>query len=216
MTRMNRWIGGFAGLLLAMAMTGVSAAPQAGAGDRTLAAVEARIGKVQLLRGRFEQEKQVQGFRNPLRSQGRFVLARDRGVLWTTEKPFPSEVVLTGQRILSRQPDGSMRIELDGRQQPALAAANAMMLALVGGDVGALSTHFRIRAEALAGDRWRMTLVPRGAALARAFTSIALSGDRHVREVEIIEAGGDRTRLRFSELAETPARLSPAEAARFD
>ena len=186
------------------------------ADDAALAAVESRIGKVAVLRGGFAQEKQVAGFRNPLRSQGRFVLARERGVLWTTEKPFPSEVVLTGQRILSRQPDGSLRIELDGRQQPALAAANAMLLALVAGDVRALSAHFDIAAEALPEARWRMRLTPRRATLSRAFTSITVSGDRYVRQVEIVEAGGDRTRLQFNALSETPARLQPAEAARFE
>lgn len=197
------------GLLLA---AGTAMAQAAGALD----AIERRIAKVAVLRGGFEQEKQVAGFRNPLRSQGRFVLARDRGVLWTTEKPFPSEVVLTGERILSRQADGSLRIELDGRGQPALAAANAMMLALVGGDVRALSSHFDIEAEAPPGDAWSMRLTPRRAALSRAFASIVLSGDRYVREVEIVEAGGDRTRLKFLAPSETPARLQPAEAARFD
>lgn len=184
--------------------------------DAALAAIEQRIAKVAVLRGGFEQEKRVAGFRNPLRSQGRFVLARDRGVLWTTETPFPSDMVLTGERILSRQADGSLRIELDGRQQPALAAANAMLLAVVAGDVRALSAHFDIAAEALPDDRWRMRLTPRRAALSRAFASIVLTGDRYVREVEIVEAGGDRTRLQFVALSETPARLQPAEAARFD
>ncbi len=201
---------------MVVALLLVLAAWPAVADDAALAAIEARIGKVQVLRGGFEQEKQVEGFRNPLRSQGRFVLARDRGVLWTTQKPFPSEVVLTGERILSRQADGSLRIELDGRQQPALAAANAMMLALVGGDVRALSTHFNIAADTLPDGSWRLRLSPRRAALSRAFTSIVLTGDRHVRTVEIVEAGGDRTRLHFVELSETPSRLQPEEAARFD
>lgn len=209
MTKMS-WFVWMIGLLL------VAVVLPAAASDASLAAVEARIGKVQVLRGGFEQEKRVEGFRNPLRSHGRFVLARDRGVLWTTETPFPSEVVLTGERILSRQPDGSLRIEIDGRQQPALAAANAMMLALVGGDVRALSAHFEISAEVLPDGGWRLRLSPRRAALSRAFASIMLAGDRHVRDVEIIEAGGDRTRLRFVELSETPARLRADEAARFD
>ena len=82
--------------------------------------VKQRVAKVNVLRGEFSQDKQVSGFKNPLRSQGRFVLAQDRGVIWTTLKPFPSEVVVTRDRILSRQRDGSSRVELDGRQQPAM------------------------------------------------------------------------------------------------
>ncbi|PAL02656.1 outer membrane lipoprotein carrier protein LolA, partial [Staphylococcus hominis] len=50
--------------------------------------VKQRVAKVNVLRGEFSQDKQVSGFKNPLRSQGRFVLAQDRGVIWTTLKPF--------------------------------------------------------------------------------------------------------------------------------
>src|SRR5690606_32420450 len=126
----------------------------------------------------------------------------------------PSELVLTGERILSRQSDGSVRIELDGRQQPALAAVNAMMLALVSGDVRALSAHFTITSTLLPDGGWRLRLVPRAAALSRMFASIELAGDRYVRSVDIAEAGGDRTRLRFKALSEQPARLRPEEEAR--
>ena len=88
-----------------------------------LARVRAQVAQVPLLRGEFRQEKQVAGFRNPLRSSGRFLLARDKGVVWTTLAPFPSETVITQDRILSRQRDGSRRVEVDGRQQLACAAS---------------------------------------------------------------------------------------------
>ena len=38
----------------------------------------------------------------------------------------------------------------------------------------------------------------------------------HVRVVEIVEAGGDRTRIQFRQLSELPAALRDDEAARFD
>ena len=52
--------------------------------------------------------------------------------------------------------------------------------------------------------------------LIKAFTSVRLSGDRYVREVELREANGDVTHLRFSAMSETPATLSRDEAARFE
>lgn len=181
-----------------------------------LAQIQQRVARVPLLRGQFQQEKQVAGFKNPLRSQGRFVLAREKGVIWTTQAPFASELVLTRDRIVSRQRDGSARIEVDGREQPALRSVNAMMFALVSGDVKALAATFDVQAESPAGAPWRMTLVPRAKALAQALGSVRLEGDRYVREVEIREANGDRTRLVFSGLSEAPPSLSGDEAAKFD
>lgn len=177
--------------------------------------VKQRVAKVEVLRGEFSQDKQVAGFKNPLRSQGRFVLAQDRGVIWTTLKPFPSEVVVTADRILSRQRDGSTRVELDARQQPAMRSVNAIMFALMSGDVQALSGQFNVAASR-EGQGWRLRLTPKSAMLAKAFQSLTLQGDRYVRQVEIVEANKDRTQIQFSALSETPATLNADEARRFE
>ncbi|MCH6482167.1 outer membrane lipoprotein carrier protein LolA [Pseudoxanthomonas sp. LH2527] len=196
-----------------LAVVAVGLAAPAIAAD-PLAQVREQVAQVPLLRGDFSQEKQVAGFRNPLRSNGRFLLARDKGVVWTTTAPFPSELVITRDRILSRQRDGSRRVEVDGKQQPGLRSVNAMMFALMSGDMKALTSTFEVKGEP-AATGWAMTLVPRSRQLAQAFTSVRLSGDRYVREVELREANGDFTRLRFSGMSETPA-LSRDEAARFE
>ncbi len=184
--------------------------------DDDLNLVRQRVAQVPVLRGDFEQEKKISGFKSPLRSQGSFLLARDKGVAWTTAKPFPSEVVLTRDRILSRQRDGSTRTEMDARQQPALHSVNLMMFALMSGDVESLSSRFNIQVQAQSKDGWRITLKPKPGALARSFESIVLNGDRYVRQVEIAEANGDRTQLKFSNFRESPASLSADEAKRFD
>lgn len=179
-------------------------------------AVKQRVAKVDVLRGEFTQEKQVAGFKNPLRSQGRFVLAQDHGVIWTTLKPFPSEVVVTRDRILSRQSDGSSRVELDGRQQPAMRSVNAIMFALMSGDAQALSAQFTVKVEALPGNAWKMQLTPRSAMLGKVFAQLTLSGDRYVREVQINEANQDVTRIHFAGMSDTPATLSTDEGRRFE
>ncbi len=178
--------------------------------------IKQRVAKVDVLRGEFTQEKQVAGFKNPLRSQGRFVLAQEHGVIWTTLKPFPSEVVVTRDRILSRQRDGSSRVEMDGRQQPAMRSVNAIMFALMSGDAQALSAQFTVKVEVLPGNAWKMQLTPRSAMLGKVFAQLTLSGDRYVREVQINEANQDVTRIHFAGMSETPATLSADEGGRFE
>ena len=200
--------------LAALLLPGAMAA-QERSGD-AFAAMQRRVAQVSVLRGEFAQEKRIEGFKNPLRSQGRFLLARDKGVVWTTLKPFPSEVVLTRERILSRQRDGSTRVELDARQQPALRAVNEMMFALMSGDVKALTGRFDAQAQLLPGSDWKLVLKPKPGAVAQAFTSITLEGDRYVRRVGIDERNGDRTQLQFSGMTEAPAGLTADEVHRFD
>lgn len=199
-------------LLCALLLAG---APLACAADPAVDTITASVARPDVLRGQFTQEKQVSGFKSPLRSQGRFVVARQHGVIWTTLEPFPSEVVVTADRILSRQRDGSSRVELDARQQPALRSVNAVMFALMSGDVQALSSQFNVQATREA-QGWRLYLTPKSAMLAKAFQSLALQGDRYVRQVEIVEANDDRTHIRFSELSDAPASLDADEARRFE
>lgn len=191
-----------------------AAVPVFAAGNLDL--VRQRIAQVQVLRGGFEQQKQVEGFKNPLRSQGRFLLARDKGVVWTTLKPFPSEMVITRERILSFDAAGKRSVQADARQQPALRQVNAMMFALMAGDLKALASRFDIDARALPDNAWTLALKPKSAAMAKAFSRIELRGDRYVREVVIVEGAGDRTTLKFVDLSEAPAQLTAAEAQRFD
>ena len=208
---MNRLLRTLGVLILLCALAPV---PAALAADVDL--VKQRVAKVGVLRGDFTQEKQVTGFKNPLRSQGRFVLAQDHGVIWSTLKPFPSEVVVTRDRILSRQSDGSTRVELDAKQQPAMRSVNAIMFALMSGDAQALSAQFTVKVEALPNNGWKMQLSPRSAMLGKVFTGLKLSGDRYVREVEITEANQDVTRIHFAGMSETPAALSAEEGGKFE
>jgi len=207
---MNRFLSMLC-VLLMLAMV----APAFAATD--VEAVKQRVAKVDVLRGEFTQEKQVAGFKNPLRSQGRFVLAQDHGVVWTTLKPFPSEVVVTRDRILSRQSDGSSRVELDGGPQPGTRPGPTTTLALLmSGDAQALSAQFTVKVEVLPGNAWRMQLTPRSAMLGKVFAQLTLSGDRYVREVQINEANQDVTRIHFAGMSDTPAALSADEGRKFE
>lgn len=202
---------GFA-LLLALLCSSLSSfAAMAKEGD----GVRARLAKPAVLRGEFAQEKQLHGFRNPLRSSGDFLLVRDRGIAWNTRAPFASTTRLTRRKLLATMPDGSTRVLIDASSSPGMAAVNSLLMALVAGDLDALATRFALK-ETLRGDGgWSLALQPRDAALKQAFTSIVLEGDRYVRSVEIVEPGGDCTRIRFAALREAPP-ATRAEAAQLD
>lgn len=178
--------------------------------------VRERLEQPAVLRGRFEQEKQIQGFKNPLRSNGDFLLLREHGIAWDTTAPFASSAVLTRQRMATRLPDGSEQVLIDAADGPAASATASLLMALVSGDLDALEERFEGRESLHADGSWELALVPRNASLRRVFSGFRLSGDRYVREVVIEEAGGDRTQVRLLDLASDPPAPSAAEVARFD
>jgi outer membrane lipoprotein-sorting protein len=200
-------------VVLACACAGVQAKL---AIDAAAAQVQARLAPVTVLRGRFEQEKHVTGFRNALRSSGDFLIARGRGVVWATRAPFASTLVLTPEQMSVVQADGSRQSLAGGQGGRAVAMVNGLMLALMTGDTATLGKRFRLEPTLRDDGAWTLVLVPRDGALKKAFARIELEGGRHVEAVHLIEAGGDRTDLKFLDLRDTPATLTATEAAQFD
>lgn len=183
------------------------------AADDPVAMVKAQLAQPDVLRGQFQQSKQIQGFSKPLQSSGDFIVAREQGVLWRTLKPFPGVLKLTRDEIVATQGDAvSFRLSADN--EPSVRIINGLMFALLNGDVAALDRQFTIRGEATAGG-WKLALTPKQAAFAKLIRSIELQGNQHVREIAIAEANGDHTRIVFSEQGSEPAALSADEQQRF-
>jgi hypothetical protein len=178
-----------------------------------IAGVRARMVAAPVLRGEFEQHKTVKGFKKPLVSRGDFLIVQDRGVLWDTRKPFASSLTVTPTSLTAVQGEGKAGYHLDARREPALAAVNGLLLALLSGDLDALGVRFRVEGALLEGGSWRLVLTPIEVGLSRIFRRVRLEGDRHVRRVHLEEAQGDESELRFESLATTPP-PSPAEADR--
>lgn len=179
------------------------------------AQVRTRLGNEPVQRGLFEQRKKITGFKNPLVSRGDFLVVRDRGVVWRTREPFASSLVLTRDRLVARQADGSVTSQLSTREEPGLRAINEILFALLSADLDTLAQRFDITGELSGTDDWVLTLTPRDASLARFIARIQLEGDRFVRTATLDEPRGDSSLIRFSQQS-TAAAPSAEEAARFD
>lgn len=199
---MSRVLASLLALALALLAPPAPATPADG--------VAARLEQPPVLRGGFEQDKQLHGFRNPLRSRGEFLLVRGRGLAWDTREPFASSTVIGARGIVASTPEGGERV-LARADDPA----QALLMALVGADLDTLAQSFDTHETLLDDGRWRLQLSPRDDGLRAVFASVELAGDRHVREVRIQEAGGDTTLLRFTALETSPPPTN-AELARLD
>jgi hypothetical protein len=173
--------------------------------------IRQRMADDAVLRGAFEQRKTVKGFRNPLVSRGEFVVARQRGVLWRTLEPFASSLVVTRDRVLARQADGTVARRLQADEEPALRAVCETLFAMMAADLPALAQRFQLAGE-LGKDGWHLMLLPRDAALGRWLQRVELEGDRFLRGVRLQEASGDQTQIRMSRHAGAGALTADEEA----
>ncbi|WP_455288756.1 outer membrane lipoprotein carrier protein LolA [Cupriavidus necator] len=181
----------------------------------TLGAIAARLADAPVIRGRFEQQRQLAGFTNPLVSRGDFVLARERGLAWATREPIVSSLLVSPTQLVVRGADGQVQQRLAADEQPAMRVVGESMIAVLRGDLSALSKRFALEAKLAGKDGWALTLTPTDSGIRRAFARIELSGDRFVRSIRLEEAGGDATQIRLLEPVAAP-KLSAAEAQRFE
>jgi outer membrane lipoprotein-sorting protein len=190
-------------LLLSLCLLLVSFSAQAA---DLIQGVAERLAQPALLRGEFEQNKTVAGFKKPL-------VAKERGVLWETVQPFPSLLKLTRDEIVASE-NGAVAFRLNASKEPTVRVINGLMFSLLNGDVKALADIFTIQGE-LSGKSWTLALTPKQAAMSKVMSKIDLSGERYVREITISEANGDLTRIRFSAQSE-PATLNATDVKRFE
>ncbi len=173
---------------------------------------QALIPEVTILRGEFEQIRTLKGFRNPLKSEGRFLISKADGVIWQNIKPFPSQIMIsnTGKIVnLSNKNPG-----LKNNNKKPNPGMNKIMLALLSGNQADMAKYFKIERTESNGI-WTLQLQPKGG-MARVFSHIEIKGDRHIKQVLMQEKSGDQTELHFSALSEVPNTLTPEEKNYFE
>jgi hypothetical protein len=163
-----------------------------------LDAVRTRLANAPLLRGAFKQQRRLNGLRHPLQSEGEFVFVRGSGLLWLTQKPVVSTLIVTAERLESRDAQGQRVSQFDVREQPSLRSINQLLLATLSADLGALAQLFEVAVELIGDTGWRLTLTARDPLLQRQLASATLAGEQTVREVRIEERAGNVTEVDFS------------------
>jgi hypothetical protein len=173
----------------------------------------ATLAEGEVLRGHFVQERHLQGFAQPVRSEGSFVLVPGRGLIWRAEKPFPVVTVVTPAGLV-QSVGGTETTRLPASRLPFLTRLYHMMGGAMAGDWRALEGEFTVAREP-AGKATRITLTPRRAddPTATAIKSIAATVEHYVETVDIVRPGGDFDHLTFSAQVLSSGPPSAAESA---
>ncbi|MFL6534461.1 MAG: LolA family protein [Pseudomonas sp.] len=164
-----------------------------------------QLARPDVIHGQFTQEKHLRALPQPLTSKGRFVLAKNHGLLWLLQTPLQQDYRITAQGIARR--DGNAWQMLPNKS--AGAEQNRLFLAVLQGDSSGLQRDFEL---SLSGEpqQWKLTLTPRSVLLKQVFNQINIDGGELVQRIELLETQGDSTVLRMQDTTSTQP-LSEAE-----
>lgn len=198
--------------LMGLALAGCALSANA-AMSQSVASIQARLARPDVMCGRFEQAKQLVGIRKPLVSSGRFCVVKGTGVVWRTLKPFPGTLRLTRDQIVQFQGE-RVAMQLDATKEPVVRMINGVLFSMLGGDLGQLDTLFDADGT-VAPQAWQVKLKARNPALARAIGTIRLEGNTYVKAIFMDEDSGDKTAITFSDIQSGREAMSAEEAGLF-
>lgn len=164
-----------------------------------------QLAKPVVVRGNFIQEKHLRALPQPLVSKGRFVLAKEFGLLWLLNTPLKQDYRIVPAGISRREGQSWQLLP----NKSAGAEQNRLFLAVLQGDSSGLQRDFELQ---LKGDAhaWQLALVPRSLLLQQVFKQINIDGGDLVQRIELLETQGDSTVLKMIDSQSVPA-LSDAE-----
>lgn len=154
------------------------------------------LAQGQVLRGRFEQLRFLQGFQAPLKSSGTFFLAPGLGLIWKTEAPFALTTVMSPAGLV-QEVGGRETMRMPSARIPFMSKLYAMLGGALTGDWEGLSSAFNMTRK-VDGKGWRLKLEPINADdPGMPIRTIDLHGSRFLEDVDVIKLNGDRDRLVF-------------------
>ena len=176
-----------------------------------LGSVAAELQTAKTLRGDYTQTKALRELPRPLRADGSFLFVRERGVVWRTQTPFVSELVITSDVLIQRQNGSATRLSAD--QQPAIRLIGQIFFAVFSLDFATLERLFTLYGRAPAGGPWVLGLKPLQAA--GSLREIEVHGDTQVRRVVLREERGDLTTIELRAIVANAAAPTATDLAPF-
>ena len=180
----------------------------------TLDSLQQRFTEQPVVRAHFDQTRTIKDLPQPLRSQGKMLIARDKGLLWDQTSPFPMQLLLDDKRMVQAI-NGQPLQTVTAENNPQMFQFNHLLRALFQADRKVLEQNFRVEFADLGEGRWTLRLTPITTPLDKIFATIDLAGKTYLESIQLNDKQGDRTDIALSQHQLTPAQLTDDERQRF-
>ena len=171
--------------------------------------------------GDFIQIKTLQTNGRKLTSNGKFIFCPE-GILWKTEKPFPSSLILTKDAMIQIAANGKKSV-MNGKDNQIFTNISETLSSVFSGNADALKKNFECTFSEKNGE-WKIYLSPKDSTIASVMKSLVLTGI--IEEAGKDNAAASLSSLEMTEMSENtiryefsnqiyPKELSPDEKQNF-
>ena len=185
------------GLFFALCMTGALFAQSA-----SLESVCLKLAEHPNTTGDFTQIKTLQTNGRKLTSTGKFIFCPE-GILWKTEKPFPSSLILTKEAMVQVAANGKKSV-MNGKDNQIFANISETLSSVFSGNADALKKNFECDFSEKDGE-WKILLTPKDSTIASVMKTLVLTGSIGNKGTDI-GGGAVLNSLEMAEMSENTIR----------
>lgn len=182
----------------------------------TFDSVCANLSKHPNMTGDFSQVKTITAVNRNMKSFGTFIFSLD-GIMWKTEKPFPSTMVVGMTSVVQTLANGKQTV-IDASSNQIFTSISTTLSAMFSGNSETLKNNFNVKFSEV-GSTWKALLTPKDESVAKILTSLEISGNcsssfADLNSIVMSEASGDKISYSFTN-QKYPKELSADEKAYF-
>ena len=167
--------------------------------------------------GDFIQIKTINANGRQLKSSGKFIISTI-GIMWKTEKPFPSSLILTKDSMIQIAANGNKSV-MDGKDNQIFANISDTLTSVFSGNSNQLKKNFECTFSGEEKGGWTLELKPKDSTIASVMESLVLSGALEkdgavLAKLEMAETSGNKIIYEFTN-QKYPEELSADEKQNF-
>lgn len=174
--------------------------PTAKVSTKTMPGPRIKLGTHQVLSGQFIHEHPVQGFDQPMRTEGRFSVGPSNRIIWAIQKPMATTTTITSDGLM-QQVGAYTLLNISSQKMPFLTEIQEQLILALSGQWDALKDEYSITSTGTAS-QWTATIVPKDKPGQRKpFSKIVAKGSKYVDRADIVLPSGITDRVAFSGVA---------------
>ena len=168
--------------------------------------------------GDFTQIKTIQTNGRKLKSTGKYIICPE-GIVWKTEKPVPSSLILTKDKMIQVTANGKKSV-MDGKDNQIFSNISEILSSVFSGNAASIRKNFNCDFQMKNDGEWSVSLEPKDSTIASVMNTLVLSGtctnsnDAEMKSLVISETSGNTISYEFTN-QKYPEELSADEKQNF-
>lgn len=184
----------------------------------TLSSVCEGLSKHPNTTGNFIQTKTINANGKQLKSNGKFIIS-SIGIMWKTEKPFPSTIVITKDKMIQIAASGKKTV-MNGSENQIFKNISDCLSSVFAGNADNLEKNFFTEFEQNSDGEWKLILSPKDSTISTVMQQLEMKGTVSLSVIkmdslEMIETSSNKIKYEFTS-QKYPQELTADEKSNFE